>query len=132
MDKQNINKTVTFSFAAAAILVWWVSGVLFQTLAAGVPYLARVRAYKVAGIELYEVGLPLIIAMCVFFYLQLSESKRVWAGEVVVEASKVVWPSQRDVQVSTIVVSIMLILSGVILFGMDALSSSIVDFILGR
>lgn len=132
MDKQNINKTVTFSFAAAAMLVWWVSSVIFQTLAAGIPLLTKLRVYKVAGIELYEVVLPLLVAFGVFLYLQLSSAKRMWAEEVVLETSKVVWPSQKDVQLSTLVVSVMLVLSGLILFGMDAISSSVVDFILGR
>lgn len=132
MDKQNVNKAVTFSFAAAAILVWWVSGVIFETLAAGLPIVAKLRSFKVVGIELYEVGLPVLIALGVFLYLQLSAKKRIWAQEVVIETSKVVWPSQKDVQLSTLVVSFMLILSGIILFGMDALSSSVIDYILGR
>ncbi len=132
MEKQNINKAVTFSFAAAAILVWWVSGVIFETLAAGLPMVAKLRSYKIGGIELYEVGLPVLLALAAFLYLQLSPKKRTWAEEVVTETSKVVWPSQRDVQLSTLVVSFMLILSGIILFGMDALSSSVIDYILGR
>ncbi len=132
MEKQNINKTVTFSFAAAAMLIWWVSSVILQTLAAGIPLLAKLRTFKVVGIELYEVVLPVLIAFAAFLFLQLSASRRLWAEEVVIETSKVVWPSQKDVQLSTLVVSIMLVVSGIILFGMDALSSSVVDFILGR
>ncbi len=132
MDKQNVNKAVTFGFAIAAMLVWWVSGVLFQTLAAGVPAVASLKVHNIAGIELYQVVLPLLVAFTAFLYLQLSSKRRLWAEEVVMETTKVVWPSQKDVQVSTVVVSIMLIVSGVILFGMDALSSSVIDYILGR
>lgn len=132
MEKQNINKTVTFSFAAAGFLVWWVSGVLFETLAAGVPAVARMKAFKISGIELYQVGLPVLVGFAVFLYLQLSTKKRIWAEEVVIETSKVVWPSQKDVQISTVVVSVMLLISGIVLFAMDALSSNVIDFILGR
>jgi preprotein translocase SecE subunit len=132
MEKQSINKAVTFGFASAGILIWWVSGVIFETLAAGIPFMARLRVYKVSGVELYQVGLPFLVGFGLFLYLQLSAKKRQWAEEVVTETSKVAWPSQKDIQVSTLVVSFMLVISGIILFGMDALSSNVIDFILGR
>lgn len=132
MDKQNINKAVTFSFAAAAVLVWWVTRVVLETLAAGVPAISKLKSYNIIGIEVYQVILPVIIAFIAFVYLKMSTKKRIWAEEVVLETTKVVWPPKKDVQISTVVVSIMLIISGIILFGMDALSSSVIDFILGR
>lgn len=132
MDKQNINKTVTFSFAAAGFLAWWVSGVLFTTLSEVVPFFAKMRVFKISGVELYQVGLPFIVGFGLFLFLELSASKKAWAEEVVTEAAKVSWPSQKDVQVSTVVVSIMLVISGLVLFGMDSLASNVVDFILGR
>lgn len=132
MEKQSINKTVTFSFASAGILAWWVSGVLFETLAVALPFFAKLRVYKVAGIELYQIGLPFLVGLFVFCYLQFSRSKRLWAEEVVLETTKVVWPTQKDIQSSTIIVSFMLVLSGLILFGMDMLSTSLIDLILNR
>lgn len=132
MQKQNISKTATFSFAAMGFLAWWVSGVLFETLAVTVPFAARLRAYKLVGIELYQLGLPFLVGLGVFLYLQLSQKRRVWAEDIVLETSKVVWPGKKDVQLSTVIVSIMLLISGVILFTMDIVSSSVVDLILGR
>lgn len=132
MEKQNINKAVTFSFAAAGFLAWWVAGVIFETLADALPLFARMKGFKISGIELYQVGLPFLVGLGLFLYLQFNSKKRLWAEEVVVETSKVVWPSQKDVQVSTVVVSIMLLISGIVLFSMDTVSSFIIDFILGR
>ena len=132
MQKQNINKTVTFSFAAIGLLAWWVSGVIFETLAVALPFAARLRAYKLGGIELYQLGLPFLVGFGVFLYLQLNQKRRVWAEEIVLETSKVVWPSQKDVQLSTVVVSIMLVVSGLVLFAMDMASASVIDLILGR
>lgn len=132
MDKKNINKAVTFSFAAIAVLVWWVAGVILETLAAGVASVGRLKAFNLAGIGIYDVLLPVLIGFLAFLYLQLNAKRKAWAEDVVLETSKVVWPPLKDVQVSTVVVSIMLIISGVVLFGMDALASSVIDFILGR
>lgn len=131
MDKQTINKTVTFSFVAAAILIWWVSGVLLETVASASSSVAQLKAFKLAGIEVFQTLIPLILGILTFVLLQFNARRRTFAQEVVLETSKVVWPSGKDVQGSTIVVVIMILISSVVLFTLDWASNEVIRTILG-
>lgn len=131
MDKRTISKTVTFSFVAAAVLIWWVSGVLLETAAMAAPWLAQMKSFKVAGVEIIQTLIPLVLGVLTFVLLQFNAKRRTFAQDVVVEASKVVWPSSKDVQGSTIVVVIMILISSVVLFTLDWASNEVIRTILG-
>lgn len=131
MDKGTINKTVTFSFVAAAFLIWWVSGVLLETAAGAFPWLAQLKAYRIAGVEILQTILPMVLGVLTFILLQFNAKRRAFGQEVVVETSKVVWPSAKDVQGSTIVVVIMILISSVVLFTLDWASNEVIRTILG-
>ncbi|MCO5114354.1 MAG: preprotein translocase subunit SecE [Bdellovibrionaceae bacterium] len=131
MDKGTINKTVTFSFVAAAFLIWWVSGVLLETAAGAFPWLAQLKAYRIAGVEILQTILPMALGVLTFILLQFNAKRRAFGQEVVVETSKVVWPSAKDVQGSTIVVVIMILISSVVLFTLDWASNEVIRTILG-
>lgn len=131
MDKGTINKTVTFSFVAAAFLIWWVSGVLLETAASAFPWLAQLKSYRIAGVEILQTILPMLLGVLTFILLQFNAKRRAFAQDVVVETSKVVWPSAKDVQGSTIVVVIMILVSSVVLFTLDWASNEVIRTILG-
>lgn len=130
MEKQNINKTVTFSFIAFAALIWWVTGVLFETAATAFSSVAQFRATTVGGIEIFQLGVPLFFAALTFILLQFNARRRLFAQDVVIETSKVVWPSGKDVQGSTIVVVIMILISSAVIFGFDWMSNEVIRFVL--
>lgn len=54
-----------------------------------------------------------------------------YVGQVRQEARKVVWPTQRETIVTTILVMIMVILMGAFFFVVDMIVSAIVQFIIG-
>lgn len=131
MDKQNINKIVTFSFVAFAMLVWWVSGFLLDTAASTFSVVAQWRSYRIGGIEMFRTVTPIIFGLIVFVMLQFSKARRSFAQDVVLETSKAVWPSAKDVQGSTIVVVIMILISAVVLFTLDWVANEAIRTILG-
>ena len=72
-----------------------------------------------------------------FFYLEVERSKvaKTSPGEYIrqvrAEGSKVVWPTRKETGTTAIMVLIMTILLATFFFGIDAMFSSIVQFLLG-
>jgi preprotein translocase SecE subunit len=66
----------------------------------------------------------------VFLFLQLREKTRIWAHEVVVEVRKVVWPSRQATLGMTVLVCIILMISGFVLGVFDLASNAVVNFII--
>ena len=55
----------------------------------------------------------------------------VYAGEAVVEAKKVVWPTRKETVTTGIMVAILTSVLAVFFFGVDKMFSAIVQFLLG-
>ena len=127
MDKSAVKKVMTLSFLIAGAMVFWVTGVLLDTAAGSFALVARLKANPVI---LH--GFPLVCAVSVFLWLQLKEKNRVYAGEVITETSKVVWPSQRDVKSLTIAVGIMILIAGAILAGFDIVAGKALALLFSR
>ena len=100
-------KILTLSFAGAGALAAYVCSVLLTTLAAAF----GVVAHYISNDYIIH-GLPVVVGLAVFFYLQFNKEVLVWADEVIVEIKKVVWPSQKDTTAMTIVVCIFVVISG--------------------
>ncbi len=126
MDKATTNKVMTFSFFLISALVFWTIGVLFDTAADSFAVVARMKAQPVL-----QHGLPIICGVAAFMWLQMSPKNKVFADEVITEASKVVWPTFRDVKGMTIAVSIMLVISGIIIAAFDLGAGKTLRLILG-
>lgn len=126
MDKATTNKVMTFSFLLAAALVFWTVGVLFDTASDSFAVVANLKAQPVL-----QHGVPILCGLAMFLWLQLSAKNRAFTDEVITEASKVVWPTFRDVKGMTIAVSIMLIISGVIIAAFDLGAGKTLKLILG-
>ncbi len=125
MDK-TYNKLITVSFVIAAFLVGWMVSVLMKILSNTWGVFARL-----AGDPKVLHGTPVVIALAFFVYLIASKSTKAWAGDVVAEIGKVVWPSIKDTKALTIVVSFIILISAVIFWIFDMISSKLVEFILG-
>ncbi len=127
LDKSAVKKFMTLSFFIAAALVFWVTGVLFDTAAGSFPVIARLKA-----IPAVFHGFPLICGLGLFLWLQLSEKNKAYAGEVINETSKVVWPSKKDIKSLTIAVGIMILIAGLILAGFDIVAGKALALLFDR
>ncbi len=125
MNKEENAKIITLCFLAGASLLAFTVQVLFASLA--VHWGAVAMVY---GQEWFRHGVPLLSGLTLFLFLQLRESTREWAHEVVVEVRKVVWPSRQATMGMTVVVSIILILSGLVLGVFDLAGGSLINFII--
>jgi len=127
MENTNLNsKIVTISFMTAAILIGLVVSVLLESLAAvSVGGFGRFIAQ-----DYVQHGLPVIIGLLSFFALQFNKKIVSWAEDVVTELRKIVWPSRKDTTAMTIVVCVMLLISGAVLGLMDFVSSKVIETLL--
>lgn len=125
MENSN-SKIITISFMASGILLGIVAFVLIESLAA----VATGAAGRFLGQELVRHGFPAALGLISFLVLQFNKKVLVWADEVVTELRKIIWPSRRDTVQMTIVVCVMLIISGLVLGAFDVLSGSFIDWLL--
>ncbi len=125
MEKQNVKKVMTLSFLGAAILAYVVVNIVFRALAADLALVARLYDK-----DWVSNGLPLIVAVIVFSVMQFSPKIVAWAEDVVIEVSKVVWPTGRDTFVLTVVVCVFCVISAALLMGIDFIAKNLVQFII--
>ena len=125
MIKEENAKIITLSFVAMGFLAAFIIRILFELLAV---YSGTVAiAY---GQEWIRHGVPILIGFSVFMFLQVREQTRIWAHEVVVEVRKVVWPSRQATLGMTVLVCIILMISGFVLGVFDLMSSAVINFII--
>ncbi len=109
MDSEKSNQSlINFGFVLVGFLVWFVVGVLFETLASTFGAVQRVRAN-----EIIQHGLPVSLGIATFLILFFNPKVQVWADEVITEVSKVVWPSRKDTTAMTIVCCVMCVVAGI-------------------
>jgi len=125
MEKQTIKKVTTMSFLGSGILAYVVVNVLFKTLAG-----AFGPVQKIYSIDWANHGLPILAAVLAFGFLQFNSKTVGWAEDVIMEVSKVVWPSQRDTVAMTIVVCIFVCVASLLLLVIDFLAHNLVQIIL--
>lgn len=125
MIKEENLKIIMVFFVGAAFLAAFVARVLLESLATYSGWVAMMY-----GQEWIRHGVPVVIGLSVFFSLQLREKTRIWAHEVVVEVRKVVWPSQKITATMTVMVCIILLISGFVLGLFDLAGAAVVDFII--
>ena len=125
MDSGN-SKIITLSFMILGILTWVVLKVLIET-AAGMVSGGFGRALN-SDFSMHV--FPVLVGVVLFALLQFNKRVNEWAGEVVAEIRKVVWPSRKDTVAMTIVVCIMLLVAGFIVGGFDIVSAYAIDALL--
>ena len=125
MIKEENVKIITMSFVAMGFLTAFVVRILFEFVAVYSGIVATVY-----GQELVRHGVPVVAGLAMFLFLQLKQKTRIWAHEVVVEVRKVVWPSRQATFGMTVLVCIILMISGFVLGLFDLASSAVVNFII--
>ena len=107
---------VSLSYAAAAVLLGYLVFAGGMYVGGSYDVEARVKNY-----ELVVRGLSFLMGLVL--YVSLSRHKQVnqFMGEVVSELSRVSWPTQRETGYSTLVVIVMVVISGLILGFFDYL-----------
>ena len=126
---ENTNaKFITVSYMITGILVGIVFNVLIETLAA-----VSTGAFgRFVATDIMRHVIPVVVGILTFLVLQFNKKVGVWADEVVSEIRRVVWPSRKDTTAMTVVVCIMLIISGVALGLLDVMSGALIDWLLHR
>ena len=121
----NRQKWVNLAYVISAALLGYVVFEVFTTIAATYDLEARFQ-----NIDLIIRAVSIGSAAILFIGLYRSDRTNQFMHEVVAELSRVTWPTQRDTINSTIVVLIMVMISGLFLGGMDALWTWMLRFIL--
>ena len=124
MENQQ-QKWVTVSFVAVSVLLAFLVFSLGQKLSGAYDLEARFKS-----VELVVQGLSVLVGLVLFFFLNRNESVNQFMTEVVVELSRVSWPSQKETRASTILVVIMVVISGLFLGLMDYLWTVVLKWLI--
>lgn len=121
MDNTN-SKIVTLSFLAFSALIGFTVATLLRVFSGAFGIVARAMES-----DLVRHAVPALVALGLFAFLQFTPSVLAWADEVIAEIKKVVWPPIKDTRGMTIVVVVMVFISGVIVSLFDALSGFVLN-----
>ena len=124
MESTN-GKIITVSFMTLGILVGVTVSVFLETLV-GITTGSINRAF---ANDWVRHGVPVIAGFSVFFGAQFNPKVMSWADEVTSELRRIVWPSRKDTTAMTVVVCIMLLISGLLLGLLDMVSGSFIDWL---
>ncbi len=124
--ENNNGKVVTVSFMVAGVLVGYIAAFILNTIGAS----ASGDVARLVNRDVVRHGIPILIGVLAFLSLQFRKGVVDWADEVVTELKKVVWPSRKDTTNMTIVVCIMILISGVVLGIFDFAAGNIIDWLL--
>jgi preprotein translocase subunit SecE len=126
--ENNNSKVVTVCLMLFSILIGIVVAVILETASAvGTGAFGRAISNQTV-----RTVLPVAIGLIIFAILQTNKKVVAWSDDVVSEIRRIVWPSRRDTIGMTVVVCIMLLISGVALGLLDVLSGSFIDWLLHR
>lgn len=126
MNKVN-DKILTLSFALFSFLIGFSLHLISKSMSGAFALIAKLNEY-----DLFKHGLPVVIGLGLFLYLQFNSKILAWGQEVVLEITKVVFPSRKDTSALTIVVVIFVLVSSVIITVFDFISNSIVKAIISQ
>jgi len=117
----------------------WVN-LSYLTLAALVGYVIYALSFKVVGsydletrvrhVDLFVRGLAIAVGAVLFFVLNRNKNANQFMNEVVVELSRVTWPTQKETTSATLVVIVMVMISGLILGLLDYFWTALLKWIL--
>ena len=121
MELEN-KKTVQVSLAIACLIVGYVfnRGLIYVANATGVRNLVVMDFLPISVIVAGVAAVGLFIA------LMMNEGVVGFCTEVVAELKKVVWPNKQETTMSTIVVLILVMITGVILWFFDWVWSTLI------
>ena len=123
MVKSENLKIVTVSFIVLSFLLAFVARVIFETLSVAFGFFANFYS-----MDLFRHGAPILAGVGSFVFFQINKSYQKLADEVVTEVKKVVWVGKKELYSMTILVSVILIVSGVVLGLFDLIAGTGVKF----
>jgi preprotein translocase SecE subunit len=118
-------KWVNLSYLAVAILLGYVIFDLGAKFIGVYDLESRVH-----NVELLLRGVSVLAGAILFGVLYMHEQANQFMNEVMVELSRVTWPTQKETMSATVVVMIMVIISGVVLGILDYLWTTILHWVL--
>lgn len=121
MDRTN-NKLITSSFALFAFIIGLTLSLLIKAFSGAFGIVARMTES-----DAIRHGLPVLVGLFIFVYLQFNGRTAAWADEVINEVRKVTWPNQKDLIAMTIAVIVMVLISSVIISGFDFMSTLLIN-----
>ena len=121
MDKTN-SKILTLSFVAFSALVGFTVSTLLKVFSGAFGMIAKLMNY-----DAFKHGVPVVIALVLFAYLQFNTGVLKWADEVIGEVKKIVWPPFKDTRGMTIIVVVMVLISSVIVSVFDLFSGFVLN-----
>lgn len=124
MDRQ-YQKWVSLSYFALAALTAYVVFSLLSKVAGAYDLEARFR-----DVDLAIRGVALLLGGLLFFLLYRNDQANQFMNEVVAELTKVTWPTQKETASATLVVIVMVVVSGVILGMLDYFWVSVLKWFL--
>ena len=107
---------VNASFLAVSALVYYICSNFFGFLVAKFDLETRF-----ADADLAASGLAGLIGVSIFVYLLRNVKSQVFMDEVVLELSRVTWPTRQETTKATIVVVIMVLIAGFVVGALDGL-----------
>lgn len=123
MDNTN-SKIITVSFVVASAIIGFTVGLLIDVFASSFGAVARLT-----NTDLVRHGVPVVVGVGLFAYLQFTPKMVTWADEVVSEIRKIVWPSLQDTRFMTIVVCVMVLISSLIISTFDMVSAYVINVV---
>jgi preprotein translocase subunit SecE len=124
MESAQNQKWVNLSYLAAAALLGYIVFASGIHIAAAFDLEARVR-----NIDLMIRGLSLLVAAVLFLVLYRHTRVNQFMNEVVIELGRVSWPTQKETTNSTIMVVVMVLISGVILGLLDMVWTALLKMV---
>ncbi len=114
--ENNRQKIVNLIYFACAVFISYVFFSFGGTLAAKFDLEARVR-----NLDLWLQGIAIFAGVVTFFVLNRHQKATQFMHESVAEIERVSWPTPNETWKSTIVVIVMVIISGAVLGALDSL-----------
>ena len=113
MENQN-QKWVNLSYLAASVLFGYIVFLVIGRIVGIYDLETRVR-----NIDLILRGVSVLVGGLLFIVLYKNEKSNQFMNEVVVELSRVTWPSQKETTSATFIVIVMVVISGMVLGLLD-------------
>lgn len=124
MDKQH-QKWVNLSYLAVAALLGYLVFAFAQKMAGVYDLEARIR-----NIDLIVRLISLALGGLAFLILYRNERANEFMGEVVLELSRVTWPTQKETTSATFIVIIMVLISGMVLGFFDFVWTKLLQWVI--
>jgi preprotein translocase SecE subunit len=118
-------KWVNLSYLAAAALVGYLVSSISLKIVGSYDLEARIR-----NVDLFVNGFSVAMGAILFISLYRNDQVTQFMNEVMVELSRVTWPTQKETTTSTMIVIVMVVISGLILGFLDYLWTALLKLVL--